>query len=274
MIRDFTAPPTLAEAASAWLGDDPPAPAVPRPAATVLLVRDDVGVGVGVFMLRRQTSMAFAAGMYVFPGGGVDPRDAEPGVPWAGPSRAEWGGWLGAEPGHAGALVCAAVRETFEECGVLLAGPDPTSVVDDVSGADWEADRQALITKELALTEMLERRGLVLRSDLLRPWAHWVTPEFEPRRYDTRFFLAAVPRGQRPRHVGGEAAASGWWRPAEVLDGAARGEVGLMPPTLVCVEELAAAGSVEALLSSERRLTPVMPAATRDGDRVTLRAEL
>ncbi|HZI98147.1 MAG TPA: NUDIX hydrolase [Actinomycetales bacterium] len=273
MIREFATPPTLAAAASAWLGDDPPPSAVPRAAATVLLVRDDDD-GVEVFMLRRQTSMAFAAGMYVFPGGGVDPRDAEPSLPWTGPSLADWGRWLGAEAAQAGAMVCAAVRETFEECGVLLAGPDQVSVTDDVSGADWETDRQALITKDLALTGMLDRRGLVLRSDLLRPWAHWITPEFEPRRYDTRFFLAAVPTGQRARHVGGEAAASGWWRPGEVLRGAARGDVGLMPPTLVCVEELAAAGSVEALLSAPRTLSPVMPAATRDGDRVTLRADL
>ena len=274
VIRDFAAPPSLEGAAAAWLGDDRPVPAVPRSAATVLLVRDDGSEAVEVFMLRRQTSMAFAAGMYVFPGGGVDPRDAEPDVPWAGPAREQWGQWLGADAGQAGALVCAAVRETFEECGVLLAGPDSHTVVEDLSGADWEADRKALIAHELALTEMLARRHLVLRSDLLRPWAHWITPEFEPRRYDTRFFLAALPEGQRARHVGGEAAASGWWHAGEVLDAFGRGDVALMPPTIVCVEEIAAAPDVASLVDASRRLAPVMPWAERDGDRLALRAEL
>jgi len=273
VIRDFPTPPTLGAAASAWLADERPAPAVPRPAATVLLVRD-FGGGVDVFMLHRQASMAFAAGMYVFPGGGVDPRDAETNLPWAGPSPQQWASWLGAEPAQAAALVCAAVRETFEECGVLLAGPDRGAVVADVSGADWEADRRALIDHELAFSELLRRRNLVLRSDLMRPWAHWVTPEFEPRRYDTRFFLACLPAGQRARHVGGEAVASGWWPAAVVLARRGRGEVALMPPTLVCVEEMAAAADVGALLGAERTVAPVMPWLERDGDLVALRADV
>ncbi len=291
MIRDFPTPPTLGAAASAWLADERPAPAVPRPAATVLLVRNreagdagaagaagddgDDGVdGVEAFMLHRQASMAFAAGMYVFPGGGVDPRDAETDLPWAGPSPQEWGTWLGADPAQAAALVCAAVRETFEECGVLLAGPDRDAVVTDVSGADWEADRQALTAHDLAFSDLLRRRDLVLRTDLLRPWAHWVTPEFESRRYDTRFFLACLPAGQRARHVGGEAASSGWWPASVVLAARERGEVALMPPTLVCLEELAVAADVETLLGAERSVVPVMPWVERDGDLVALRADV
>ena len=111
--------------------------------------------------------MAFAAGMCVFPGGGVDPRDFDHAVAWAGPAPAEWASRLGVDEATARALVCAAVRETFEESGVLLAGTSPTSVVEDTTGDDWESDRVALETRELSFTEFLDRRGLVLRTDLL-----------------------------------------------------------------------------------------------------------
>ncbi|GAB2692957.1 NUDIX domain-containing protein [Thalassiella azotivora] len=248
--------------AAAWLdGAVGPGPA-PRPSSTVLLVRDADAPrdGVELFMMRRQPTMAFAAGMHVFPGGGVDPRDADHDVPWAGPEPAEWARLLGASTDEARELVCAAVRETFEESGVLLAGPDGDRVVDDVSDDGWEADRQALLSRDVALSELLARRRLVLRSDLLRPWAHWVTPEFEPRRYDTRFFLAAVPRGQRARHVeGGEATESGWWPARDVLSGHADGRVVLLPPTLVGVEDVAAASSVAELLAARRQVRPVLP---------------
>ena len=100
--------------------------------------------------------------------------------------------------------MCAAVRETFEESGVLLAGPSPTSVVADTTGDDWEADRVALEGRSLSFTDFLERRGLVLRTDLLGAWAAWLTPVFEPRRYRTWFFVAALPAGQRTRDVSTE----------------------------------------------------------------------
>ena len=127
--------------------------------------------GPEVYLLRRQSSMAFAGGMCVFPGGGVDPRDyaddlVDRGL-WAGPSPAEWAERLGVDEPRARALVCAAVRETFEESGVLLAGPDADEVVADTTGEDWEADRVALESRELSMTAFLEKRWLVLRTDLL-----------------------------------------------------------------------------------------------------------
>src|SRR6516165_6039634 len=172
-------------------------PVAPRDAATVMLLRPSPGggqpappagpgapdtpagpdappgSGLQVYMLRRQSSMAFAPGAFVFPGGSVDARDAEIEVGWA--------------------VVSAAVRETFEECGVLLAGPTADTVVADTRGEDWEADRAALLARSVSLAGLLRRRGLVLRSDLLRPWARWITPVTEERRYDTRFFAAALP---------------------------------------------------------------------------------
>ena len=170
-------------------------------------------------MLRRQPSMAFAPGAFVFPGGSVDARDAEIEVGWAGPDAQEWGRMIDAPADLARALVCAAVRETFEECGVLLAGPTADTVVADTRGEDWEADRAALLARSVSLAGLLRRRGLVLRSDLLRPWARWITPVTEERRYDTRFFAAALPAGQRARDVSGEADDAAWVEPAAALCG-------------------------------------------------------
>ena len=118
MLREFPLPAGHEDRAVLWLRhpDQDPAPA--REASTVLLVRDG-RCGVELFLIRRQLRMSFAAGLHAFPGGAVDPRDAADDVPWAGPAPDSWGGWLGATPDQARAFVCAAVRETLEECGVL-----------------------------------------------------------------------------------------------------------------------------------------------------------
>jgi 8-oxo-dGTP pyrophosphatase MutT (NUDIX family) len=226
------------------------------------------------YLLRRTMTMAFAAGMYVFPGGSVDPRDeALQDDHWAGPPPAEWASLLSADEALTKALVCAAVRETFEESGVLLAGAGADDVVADTTGDDWEADRVALIDRSLSFAEMLDRRGLVLRADLLRPWAHWITPEFEPKRYDTRFFVAALPEGQRTRDVGGEADRVAWVRPRDALDGAQRGEMGMLPPTAFTLSEVAAHEDVAAVLAagSRRDIQPVLPKlVVADGDEARL----
>jgi 8-oxo-dGTP pyrophosphatase MutT (NUDIX family) len=206
--------------------------------------------------------MAFAAGMYVFPGGSVDPRDETlSDASWAGPPPAAWAGLLSADEGLTKALVCAAVRETFEESGVLLAGSGPDDVVADTTGDDWETDRVALIDRSLSFAAMLDRRGLVLRADLLRPWAHWITPEVEPKRFDTRFFVAALPSGQRTRDVGGEADRVAWVRPADALAAADSGEMGMLPPTAFTLSELGTYADVAAVLAAgdTRDVNPVLP---------------
>jgi 8-oxo-dGTP pyrophosphatase MutT (NUDIX family) len=239
-------------------------PVVPRRAATVLVLQDD-GQQPVVHMLRRRTTMAFAAGAYAFPGGGVDPRD-ERRVRWAGPAREEWARTLGVDPAEAQAVVCAAVRETFEESGVLLAGPDGGTVVADTTGEDWERDRTALVAHDLAFADFLDRRGLVLRSDLLRAFARWITPEFEERRYDTWFFLAELPAGQRTRDVSGEADRTAWLRPADAVAGYDRGELMMLPPTITMLRDLLPYGSAAAALAAApgRDLTPVIATATVD----------
>jgi len=255
------------------------APARPRDAATVMLLRPAAppgnGDGLEVYMLRRKSSMAFAPGAFVFPGGSVDARDADEQVAWAGPDPAEWGRVFDAPPELARALVCAAIRETFEESGVLLAGPSADTVVADTTAADWEADRHALLDRSLSLAEMLARRGLVLRSDLLRPWSRWITPVIEERRFDARFFAAALPQQQRTRDVGGEAAEVAWVRPGDAIAMGRRRQIVLWPPTAVTLAELAACATVPAALAP-RQVRPVLPEAsvTEGAVWLTLPAEL
>jgi 8-oxo-dGTP pyrophosphatase MutT (NUDIX family) len=237
-----------------------------RDAATVVLLRDAAG-GPEVYLLRRVRAMAAFGGMTVFPGGGVDPADvAGEAIPWVGPAPEEWCRPLSAGAALARGLVCAAVRETFEESGVLLAGPGPDEVVPDT--ADWEAERRALEARELSLSALFADRGLHLRADLLRPWAHWITPEIEHRRFDTRFFVAALPAGQRARDVAGEADHVAWVRPADALAELARGDRVMVPPTALTLQDLVGYDSVADVLAAAagRRIEPVMPRLVRGDD--------
>ena len=241
-------PEALVRQAQAYASGEA-APAEPRDAATVVLLRDGHASGPEVYLLRRQTSMAFAGGMCVFPGGGVDRRDFDTDVAWAGPSPAEWAERLGCDESMAGALVCAAVRETFEESGVLLAGPHADDVVSDTTGDDWEADRVALESRELSLTAFLDRRELVLRSDLLGAWAGWLTPVFEPRRYRTWFFVARLPEGQVTRDVSSESSSVTWLPALEAVEVVEQGRLTMMPPTWLTCLDVAQHATVDDVLT-------------------------
>lgn len=264
---------TLGGRARAWLRGELTEQATPRPAATVMLVRDGAR-GVDVFMLRRVATMDFAPSMWVFPGGGVDLRDDAPDLPWAGPPASEWAGLLGCDVGMARALVGAAVREVFEECGVLLAGPTADSVVGDLRGAEWDGERAALVDREQSLSQLLARRGLVLRSDLLAVRAHWLTPPFEPRRYDTWFFAALLPAGQLPDDDTSEADHADWTEPALLLGAYRSGEALMLPPTVVCLEEVAAVRSAAALLAQMRVGGAVMPRLLERDGRLLMSVDL
>jgi 8-oxo-dGTP pyrophosphatase MutT (NUDIX family) len=260
-VRELPKEMVVPDAMVAGLAGADEPPAVAKDAATVILSRDGTG-GPEVFVLRRVLGMAFAAGMTVFPGGGVDPRDADTSVAWTGPDPEWWARRFGCPPALARALVCAAVRETFEESGVLLAGPDPDTVVADTS--EFAAARQALVARELSLAEFLTANGLRLRADLLRPWSNWQTPTRERRRYDARFFLAELPAGQRADGVTTEADDSGWRRPADVLDDWRSGRAGLMPPTWMTLAEVAEYGSVADAMRAEREIERITPTLVRD----------
>jgi len=247
-------------------------PAVPRDAATVILLRQ--APDMEAFLLRRTDALEFAPGACVFPGGSVDERDGDGQIGWAGRSPAEFAGWLNTSAERARALVCAAVRETFEESGVLLAGPSPTELVQD--SATLALDRRALLEGSCSLAELLGRRGLVLRADLLTPWARWVTPEFSPRRFDTWFFASPMPPGQvtavtgGPDHESAESVSGSWTKPSEALEAARAGQITLLPPTAVTLAELAGHQDVASILAQRRVITPLLPTVVVEQERAWL----
>ncbi|TXL60645.1 NUDIX hydrolase [Aeromicrobium terrae] len=247
-------PDSLREHAAKVAGN----PATPRPAATIVLVRDGAD-GIEAYLMRRQSTMAFAPGVYVFPGGKVQESDAAP-VDWVGPSAEEWGERFGCDPETARALVVAAVRETFEESGILLAGPDADTVVGDTSSSEMQAARVALENGEYGFAQFLAERSLVLRADLLGAWSHWITPEFEPRRYDTRFFVAALPAGQVVGELPGESDKAAWMPLTTALAAMKAGEAAMLPPTAITCKEvsgLTAQGILEA--AAARSIIPIEP---------------
>jgi 8-oxo-dGTP pyrophosphatase MutT (NUDIX family) len=254
------------------------APAAPRDAATVILVRSgpraDGAAGVEVFLLRRTKALEFAPGACVFPGGSVDERDAGPAIAeegWVGPAPGDLGRLLGISAERARALVHAAVRETFEESGVLLAGPSPTELVP--ASAVLAEERHRLLDGSLSLGELLSRHRLAVRADLLTPWARWITPEISPRRFDTWFFAAALPDGQLAGLAAagpGESDSGAWWRPAAALEAARAGEITLLPPTAVTLAELAAYQDIAGVLAEQRVIAPLMPTVVVEDERTWL----
>ncbi|CAN5434724.1 NUDIX hydrolase [soil metagenome] len=247
---------------------DTEAPYVPlptRPAATVMLVRDtgeDLIRNIEVFLMRRHKAMEFVGGVIVFPGGGVDDRDRNADIDWYGPPPSWWAERLGVDEELALALVCAAARETFEESGVLFAGPSGSpdgenSVVGDASV--YRESRLALADNTLSFGDFLRQEKLVLRADLLRPWANWVTPEEErTRRYDTYFFVGALPEGQRADGDNTESDRAGWATPAEALADFEAKRTFLLPPTWTQLDSLAGR-TVAEVLAVERTIAAIQP---------------
>lgn len=263
-------PPHLVEHAKQYAGGGR-TPVEPRNASTVVLLRNGTSSEAGaleVFLLRRHVDMAFAAGMCVFPGGGVDPRDFDGEVAWVGPPPSHWAGLFDTDESLARALVCAAVRETFEESGVLLAGPTDDTIVEDTTGEDWEEDRRRLEARELAFTDFLQQRGLRLRTDLLRVWGSWVTPVFEPKRFRAWFFLAELPPGQRTRDVSTESVEVTWLSVREAITAVDDGEMLMLPPTYcTCLELFDCTTADEAFAKADQQdLVTVEPVAQIDGD--------
>jgi 8-oxo-dGTP pyrophosphatase MutT (NUDIX family) len=224
----------------------------PRSAATVVLLRD-ARDGVEAYLQRRPARMGFAGGLWVFPGGRVDEADGDPAVDasWAGPSPADWAGRLGLGVDEARGHVVAACRETLEEAGLLLATPAPG--VGEVAEA-----RQELLAGSAGLAGLLDRLGVRLDTDRLRYWAWWVTPEEEPRRYDTRFFVAGLPADAAVTAHLAEAERERWLPPAEA---ASDQGLPMLPPTRYTLRDLAGFGSVaEALAAAAgRRVERILP---------------
>lgn len=225
------------------------ADAVPvRDAATVVLLRD-AAEGVEVWLLTRVVEMAFAAGMTVFPGGRVDASDSS--LPLVGGDVPMLAARFGCDEPTAHALLGAAVRETFEETGVLLSVP-----VADLSGARADVERGLV-----SFGELLRANDLAIDATALHPWSRWVTPAGEARRYDTRFFVGALPEAAEAQDVTTEASAAGWLSVRAALEEAQRGERKMLPPTLATLASLVEFDTVAEVLaaSAERRLDPVRP---------------
>lgn len=242
---------------------DPVAP--PHPASTVIVLRptgaDPSSPGFEVFVLRRVATMVFAPSMTVFPGGGVDPSDARP-VPWSGPPPSWFATRLGlAGPGAddlAHRLVVAAVRELYEETGVLLAMPHPAAG-DDPATPDRDPS---------PLARALADHSAALAAGALRPWAKWVTPPGGTRRYDTAFFVAARPDGVDLRSISTEADEGYWATPADLLAADGDGNVRLMHPTRAVLTDLARHATMAQVLAAEPEIVPV----TRDAAGTVVRS--
>ncbi|MFT4298789.1 MAG: NUDIX hydrolase [Aeromicrobium sp.] len=238
----------------------------PRAAATVALLRDVPGDGSQTYLLRRQPTMAFAPGMSVFPGGSVQAGDDEPLAGWVGPSPEQWGERLRCDAPTARSLLVAAIRETFEESGILLAGPDAQRTATGLDAEEFTQVRLDLDAGRRSLADVLAEHGWVVRTDLLGAWAHWITPAFEPKRFDTRFFVAAVPEGQQVGSLPGEADRGGWLSPEAALAHVAAGEVVMLPPTIAVCRDLRGVPAAEAVERSGARVVEcIEPRLVRRG---------
>lgn len=232
------------------------APVPLRDASTVVLVRDS-DRGIEIFLQRRVKQMAFAGGMTVFPGGGVDTRDRDAEIAWVGPDVDWWAEKFRTDVETARALVCAAVRETFEECGVLLAGASAGTV--HAHPAELSGERRRLVDKDLSFAQFLTDHDLVLRTDLLAPLSHWITPKNETRRYDTRFFLAELPAGQVADGETTEASETMWQTATEALEAWSDGSHFLLPPTWSQLRVIADHPTVADLMAADHPITPIEP---------------
>ncbi|MGH8648524.1 MAG: NUDIX hydrolase, partial [Burkholderiales bacterium] len=215
--------------------------ATPQPAATVTLVRD-APRGLEVLMLQRSLDLAFMPGVHVFPGGALDAADDSPALHalCAGLDDAAASRMLGLERGGLSYWV-AAIREAFEEAGILLAY-DASGRIVSVNEADAERygpQRRALDEGRAAFADFVLAENLRLAVDRLRYFGHWVTPPGGPRRYDTRFFLALAPENQEARHDNRETVAHVWVRPQEALELRAREAIHLRFPTRKTLERFA-----------------------------------
>lgn len=255
-------------------------PVTPRHSATVILLREQAGQ-TQLLITRRHQDMAFMGGLWVFPGGTLCPADSsEQTLALLGRTRAN-GPPLTQQSGEAlpeimqQALAMAACRETFEETGVLLASGDAADHCDAQTIQRLQTHREQIVAQPELFSALLAQAGLRPALQRLTYWAHWITPEAQPRRFDTRFFLAVLPPEQCVSLDANEAVEYRWETPATLLAAASGGDIKLSPPTLFNMMDIAHSlqehGSLAALLASEaqRDIPPVMPIVIR-GERVTI----
>ncbi len=243
-----------------------------RPASTVMLLRD-TNVDIEVFMMQRTTTAAFASGMYVFPGGRVDDVDgaSELDELCDGLTDAEASDLLRVPKGGLAYWV-AAIRESFEEAGVLLARDEQGDFVklnDPDTQARFAHARHAVHEGSLSLAKFCREEGLRLAVDTMRYVSHWITPVGEKRRFDTRFFVALAPSAQEPLHDDKETIASLWVTPNDALGRAQRGELAMIPPTVANLKFLSPHHTTRDAIMAAQSIgvpTPILPKLRYDGD--------
>ncbi|WP_144791157.1 NUDIX hydrolase [Kocuria palustris] len=285
-LRRFPVPPEYRAAAQLWLDPEQHvAPVTPQDAACTVLIRDSPR-GVETYLTAHEHRSPF--GPVSFPGGRVIAADDEP-IPWSGLSSQEWAGVLRDDVGSARRTVVAAARTLFATTGVLLAGRRRDTTIATTGGHDWMSVREDVAAGEQSLSEVLADRRLLLRTELLRPMARWITAEFMHRRCDIRYFLVILPERQEPGPLGSRGRPGGWVSPAEVLrgrPGESPGEQGSAPPrvrsdrslerqdlrplltpaTVLILEDLARAPSAIAVAAHRPHLEPRMARLERAAD--------
>jgi 8-oxo-dGTP pyrophosphatase MutT (NUDIX family) len=245
----------------------------PRPASTVVLLRPSAA-RFEVFLVRRSDSVAFMGGAHVFPGGRVDPadqildtRELTDGAESSAVRMSD----VSLE--EAIAHHVAALRELFEEAGVLLARRNGKIVtIDGDSHNRFTAHRHNLLAGTTSFADIVSAEGLRLAIDELTYFAHWVTPEVEIKRFDTRFFVARAPKGQTPVHDDGETIHSEWLDPAEAIERGRGEEIALPPPTWTTLRALAKFDSIDAVVRWARgkQIPRVQPGFLKRGDETLL----
>ena len=277
--RLFPLPPNQKDAAENWVTYGSRTPRAARRASSVVLIRDSPN-GVETYLGYRKGGSPL--GSVAFPGGSLEIDDEEI-IPWYGPSLSDWSKRLGIlDQRLVRAHIVCAIRELFEETGVLLAGTDELSVVENYGNEDWMAVREAVAGQDKNFIDVLTKRGLGLRTDLLRPLSHWISPNFALRRFDTRYFAAALPVRQEPSLLQDKGQWAAWLVAADVL--AARNSTSLgdsvgatdtvglplsmitTPAVEVILEKIASTRGTVAYLSVRRELKSYHPELVRVGE--------
>ncbi|MDK1326737.1 NUDIX hydrolase [Arthrobacter sp. zg-Y1143] len=264
-IRLFPVAPDQRVAAQSWFERSDRTPRKPRLASSVVLLRDSPRGTETYLSYRRGES---PLGKVAFPGGSVEEND-DAHATWFGPAPAAWAKSMGIDDSRlARRHVVAAIRELFEETGVLLAGPDEATLLESNRGPEWMAARTAIAAQDASFLELLGKRGLGLRTDLLRPLSNWHSADFALRRFDTRYFAAIAPVGQDATLLEGKGVWAGWKAAADVVaarDTTALGdEIGrpdtqgltlgelVVPAVEITLEKVGSARGCIAYLSSRR----------------------
>jgi 8-oxo-dGTP pyrophosphatase MutT (NUDIX family) len=282
----FDLPPDLEGAARSWLEHGERTPRAPRFASSVVLLRDSP-TGLETWLGYRPGTSPL--GVLAFPGGSLESSDDDA-LGWLGPPPSYWAERMGtADVGLARRHVIGAIRELFEETGILLAGPDLSSTVENNTSPEWMRAREAVADQEKSFTDVLAKRGLSVRTDLLKPLVNWLSPDFSHRRFNTRYFAATVPMNQQPSMLASKGVWARWVCVRKVIaerDTTALGdEVGqpntvglrlgqlLVPGSEIMLEKMASANGCIAYLSYKRSAHVYQPTLVEEDGVLRLEVE-